>query len=189
MATKKKWYTEDDFSKSTHIRQNFCYYRILNNESFKMEVEQTNFVTHVIITVQLYYWLSKNPSVKIWSNKFQIVMINYSKLFCEFIGKYNQRILCQLSETEILRLYLIVHVAMETTKTSNFTCHSKSFISIFFACQVSACELQPFSCKLPKLCSATLSGCPWSAVRLYLSKPGISRIAKEMYSLVDWNRG
>ena len=39
-----------------------------------------------------------------------------------------------------------MHVAMETTKTSNFTCHSKSFISIFFTCQVSACELQPFSC-------------------------------------------
>ena len=35
---------------------------------------------------------------------------------------------------------------METAKTSNFTCQSKSFISIFFTCQVSACELQPFSC-------------------------------------------
>ena len=46
-----------------------------------MEVEQTNFVTHVIIIVQLYYWLPKNPSFKIWSNKFQMVMINYSK-FC-----------------------------------------------------------------------------------------------------------
>ena len=47
-----------------------------------MEVKQANFVTHLIITVQLllYYWLSKNPSVKIWSNKFQMVMINYSKL-------------------------------------------------------------------------------------------------------------
>ena len=32
-----------------------------------MEVEQRNFVTHLIITVQLYYWLSKNSSVKIWS--------------------------------------------------------------------------------------------------------------------------
>ena len=40
-----------------------------------------------------------------------------------------------------------------------------SVISIFFTCQVSACELQPFSChdlamtythKLPKLCKATL---------------------------------
>ena len=43
-------------------------------------------------------------------------------------------------------LYSIVHVAMETTKTSNFNCQSKSFISIFFTCQVSACELQRFSC-------------------------------------------
>ena len=34
---------------------------------------------------------------------------------------------------------------METTKTSHFTCQSKSFISIFFTCQISACELQPFS--------------------------------------------
>ena len=45
-----------------------------------MKVEQTNFVTHLIITVQLYYLLSKRPSVKIWSNKFQMVMISYSKL-------------------------------------------------------------------------------------------------------------
>ena len=37
------------------IRQNFYFYRILNNENFKMEFEQTNFATHVIITVQLYY--------------------------------------------------------------------------------------------------------------------------------------
>ena len=60
---------------------NFYFYLILNNENLiKMEVEQTNFETHLIITVQLYYWLSKNPSVKIWSNKFQMVMINYSKL-------------------------------------------------------------------------------------------------------------
>ena len=29
---------------------------------------------------------------------------------------------------------------------SNFTCESKSFINIFSTCQVSACELQPFSC-------------------------------------------
>ena len=41
-----------------------------------MEVEQTNFVTHLIITVQLYYLLSKARSVKILSNKFQMVMIN-----------------------------------------------------------------------------------------------------------------
>ena len=62
------------------IWQKFSFYRILSNENFKMEVEQTNFVTHLIITLQLNYWLSKNPSVKIWSKKFQMVMINYSKL-------------------------------------------------------------------------------------------------------------
>ena len=31
------------------IWQNFYFYRIWNNENFKMEVEQTNFVTHLII--------------------------------------------------------------------------------------------------------------------------------------------
>ena len=65
---------------------------------------------------------------------------------CKFIGKSNERILCKLSKSEILRLYSIVHVAMETTKTSNFTCQSKFFISIFFNCQVTAFELQPFPC-------------------------------------------
>ena len=65
---------------------------------------------------------------------------------CKFIGKSNQRTLCKLSKSEILRLYSIVYVAMETTKTSHFTCQSKSFINVFFTCQVSACELQPFSC-------------------------------------------
>ena len=35
---------------------------------------------------------------------------------------------------------------MEATKGSKLTCQSKSFISIFLTCQVSACELQPFSC-------------------------------------------
>ena len=37
------------------IWQNFYFYRILNDENFKMEVELTNFVTHLIITGQLYY--------------------------------------------------------------------------------------------------------------------------------------
>ena len=64
----------------------------------------------------------------------------------KFIGKSNERILCKLSKSEILRLYSIVHVAMETTKTWDFTCQSKSFISISVTCQVSACQLKPFSC-------------------------------------------
>ena len=65
---------------------------------------------------------------------------------CKLIGKSNERILCKLSKSENLWLYSVVHVAMETAKMSNFTCQSKSFISIFFTCQISACELQPFSC-------------------------------------------
>ena len=32
------------------IWQKFYFYRILTNENFKMEVEQTNFGTHLIIT-------------------------------------------------------------------------------------------------------------------------------------------
>ena len=34
------------------IWQNFYFHRILNNENFKVEVEQMSFVTHLIITVQ-----------------------------------------------------------------------------------------------------------------------------------------
>ena len=64
----------------------------------------------------------------------------------KFIGKSNEHILCKLIKSEILRLYSIVHGAMETTKTWDFTWLSKSFISVLFTCQFSACELQPFSC-------------------------------------------
>ena len=39
------------------IWQNVYFYRILNNENFKMEVEQTYFVTHLITTVQLYLFI------------------------------------------------------------------------------------------------------------------------------------
>ena len=41
---------------------------------------------------------------------------------CKFIGKSNERILFKLSKSEILRFYSVVHDAMETTKTSSFTC-------------------------------------------------------------------
>ena len=41
--------------KFSDIWQNFYFYRILDDENFKMEVEQTNFVTHLIITIQLHY--------------------------------------------------------------------------------------------------------------------------------------
>ena len=39
--------------KFSDIWQNFDFCRILNNENFKMEVQQTNFVTDLMITVQL----------------------------------------------------------------------------------------------------------------------------------------
>ena len=35
--------------------QNLYFYRILIDENFKMEVEQTNFLTDLIITEQLYH--------------------------------------------------------------------------------------------------------------------------------------
>ena len=37
------------------IWQSFYFYCILNNENFKMEVEQTKFVMHLIIALPLYY--------------------------------------------------------------------------------------------------------------------------------------
>ena len=84
---------------------------------------------------------------------------------CKFIGKSKERILCKLNKIEILRLYSIVHVAMETTKTSHFTSQSKSFISIFSLAkfQYVSCNLSfdmiwqmTYTHKLPKQCSATL---------------------------------
>ena len=73
MAAKKAMVQRRRFLKIYSLRfcdiwQNFYFYRILNNENFKVEVKQTNFMTHLIITEQLYYGLPK------------MVMINYSKL-------------------------------------------------------------------------------------------------------------
>ena len=65
MVAKKQWYTENNFYKSRYslkfcnIRQNLYLYRILNNENFQMEVEQTNFVTHLTI-IQYNNWLCKH---------------------------------------------------------------------------------------------------------------------------------
>ena len=82
----------------------------------------------------------------------------------KFIGKSNERIICKLSKSEMLRLYSIVYVAMETTKTSHFDYQSKSFISIFSLpkFQLVSCNLSlaiiwqmSYTHKLPKLCSAT----------------------------------
>ena len=62
---------------------------------------------------------------------------------CKFIGKSNAGIFYKLSrKCEILRLYSIVHVAMETTKP-NFTCQSKSFISIFILAKFQLVRCNP----------------------------------------------
>ena len=64
-------------SSDCNVSLNFCDESFSQKNCFGRGVKGSY---QVIITVQLYYWLSENPSVKIWSNKFQIVMINYSKL-------------------------------------------------------------------------------------------------------------
>ena len=50
-------YTQKTISQNVLIRfcdiwQSVSFYHILSNEKFKMEVEETNFVTHFIITEQ-----------------------------------------------------------------------------------------------------------------------------------------
>ena len=98
---------------------------------------------------------------------------------CKFIGKSNERILCKLSESEILRLYSIVRVAMGTTKTSNFTCQSKFFISILFNCLVLACELQPFSCHDLVNDILLVTNCPaklCSATFIYTPSPPVNEV-------------
>ena len=49
---KQKMISQNLLIKFCDIWRNFYFYRILNNENFKMEVEQMIFVTHLIITEQ-----------------------------------------------------------------------------------------------------------------------------------------
>ena len=72
---------------------------------------------------------------------------------CKFIGKSNERILCKLSKSEILRLYSIVHVAMETIKRSN---HQYIFQLVSGNLSLAIIWQMTYTHKLPKLCSATL---------------------------------
>ena len=85
---------------------------------------------------------------------------------CKFIGKSNEQILCKLSKSEILRLYLIVHVAMETTNHQILPVNqnpSSVYFSLAKFFQLVSCNLPlamiwqvTYTHKLPKLCSATL---------------------------------
>ena len=59
MAAKKAMVHRRQFLKIYSLKfcdiwQNFYFYPVLNTENFKMEVEHTNFETHLIITVQLH---------------------------------------------------------------------------------------------------------------------------------------
>ena len=85
---------------------------------------------------------------------------------CNFTGKSNERILCKLSKTEILRLYSVVHVAMETKKRHILPVN-QNLSSVYFSLakfQLLSCNLKlamiwqmTYTHKLPELCSATLS--------------------------------
>ena len=85
---------------------------------------------------------------------------------CKFIGKSNERILCKLSKSEILKLYSICHVAMVTTKMSDLPVN-QNVSSVYFSlakfqllsCNVSLAMIwqMKYTDKLPKLCSATLT--------------------------------
>ena len=92
---------------------------------------------------------------------------------CKFIGKSKERILCKPSKSEILRLYSIVNVAMETRKTSHFTCQ-QNLSSVFFSrakFQLLSCNFSlamiwqiTYTHKLPKPCSGTLSHVEFSCM-------------------------
>ena len=75
-----------------------------------------------------------------------MVMIND---YCKLCASLYENLMGEFYETEQKWNFKAVfncYVEMETTKTSNFTRQSKSFIKTFFTCKVSACELQAFSC-------------------------------------------
>ena len=65
---------------------------------------------------------------------------------CKFIGKSNERILCKLSGSEILRLYSIVHNAMETFRKRQILPVNQNLSSAYYSIH-----------KVQKLCSATLN--------------------------------
>ena len=88
---------------------------------------------------------------------------------CKVIGKSNsERILCKLSKSDILQLYLIIRVATETTK-----CHilpvNQDLSAVYFSLAMFQLVSFDFSLamvwqntythdhKLPKLCLASLT--------------------------------
>ena len=66
---------------------------------------------------------------------------------CKFIGKSNERILCKLSNSK-WNFKVVFNRSCWHGNNENLTFYLsiKMFLSIFFICQASACELLPFSC-------------------------------------------
>ena len=144
------------------IWQNFDFHRILNNENFKMEVEQKNFVIHLIITMQLYYWLSENPSVKLWSNKIQMVMINYSQLCASLYENLMSEFYVNWVKVKCIQSFMLPW----KRRNRYILPVDQNLLSVYFSLanfQLVSCNLSlamiwqiTYTHKLPKLSSTTL---------------------------------
>ena len=96
---------------------------------------------HLIITVQLYYWLSKNSSVKILSNTFQMVMINYSKLCASLQENLMSEFYVNRSEVKFKGCIQSYMLPWKLRKRQ-ISPVNKNLSSIYF----SLAKFQPFSC-------------------------------------------
>ena len=77
MAAKKAMVQRQRFLKIYSLKfydiwQNFCFYRFLNDENFKMEVEQATFVTHLIITNENMICVARKTQKKIMSSRWNL---------------------------------------------------------------------------------------------------------------------
>ena len=127
MVAKKQWYHDQCMISQNLVIKilwylaEFLLLLYLNNENFKIEVEQTNFVTHLIITVQLYYYL-------------KTCLLKFGQISYLTEQKWNFKVVfntsCCHGNYENVKFYLSI----------------KIFHQYIFTCQVSACELQLFSC-------------------------------------------
>ena len=123
-------------------------------------------MTHLIITVQLYYWLSENPSVKIWSNKFQMVMINYSKLCASLWENLISEFSVNWAKVKFEGCIQSFMLPWKLRKCQILPVN-QNLSSIYFplakfqlvSCNPSLATIwqMTYTQKLPKLCSATLS--------------------------------
>ena len=144
------------------IWQNFDFYRILNDENFKMEVEQKNFVIHLIITTQLYYWSSQSPSVKLWSNKIQMVMISYSQLCASLYENLTSEFYVNWAKVKCIQSFMLPW----KQRNRHILPVDQNLLSVYFSLanfQLVSCNLSlamiwqmTYTHKLPKLCSTTL---------------------------------